>query len=98
VDFWRVEMVDRPRLLRLRAEMRVPGHAWLQFTAVPEGTGTRLIQTALFAPRGLLGLLYWYAMFPAHLFIFGDMARAVARLALKEPVTAVEPRLGATPL
>lgn len=96
VDFWRVEMVERPRLLRLRAEMKVPGHAWLQFTAVPEGTGTRLIQTALFAPRGLLGLLYWYAMFPAHLFIFGDMAKAVARLALTEPVTAVEPRLGAT--
>ncbi len=96
VDFWRVEMVERPRLLRLRAEMKVPGHAWLQFTAVPEGTGTRLIQTALFAPRGLFGLLYWYAMFPAHLFIFGDMAKAVARLALKEPVTAVEPRLGAT--
>jgi len=50
----------------------------------------------LFAPRGLFGLAYWYAMFPAHLFIFGDMAKAVARLALKEPVTAVEPRLGAT--
>jgi len=94
VDFWRVEVVDRPRVLRLRAEMKVPGNAWLQFTAVAEGTGTRLIQTALFAPRGLLGLAYWYAMFPAHLFIFGDMAKAVARLALKEPKTAVEPRLG----
>lgn len=88
VDFWRVEMVERPRLLRLRAEMRVPGQAWLQFTAIPEGEGTRLIQTALFAPRGLLGLLYWYAMYPAHLFIFGDMANAVAQLALTEPVTA----------
>jgi uncharacterized protein YbjT (DUF2867 family) len=92
VDFWRVEVVDRPRMLRLRAEMKVPGQAWLQFTAVPEGQGTRLIQTALFAPRGLLGLLYWYAMYPAHLFIFGDMARAVAALALREPVVAAEPR------
>ncbi len=88
VDFWRVEMVERPRLLRLRAEMRVPGQAWLQFSAVPEGEGTRLIQTALFAPRGLFGLLYWYAMYPAHLFIFGDMAKAVAQLALTEPVVA----------
>jgi hypothetical protein len=89
VDFWRVELVEPPRLLRLRAEMRVPGKAWLQFTAVPEGRGTRLLQTALFAPRGLLGLLYWYAMFPAHLFIFGDMVRAIARLARSEPATAL---------
>jgi hypothetical protein len=88
VDFWRVEMVERPRLLRLRAEMRVPGQAWLQFSAVPEGEGTRLIQTALFAPRGLFGLLYWYAMYPAHLFIFGDMAKAVAQLARTEPVVS----------
>lgn len=95
VDFWRVEMVERPRVLRLRAEMRVPGKAWLQFTAVPEGDGTRLIQTALFAPRGLLGLLYWYAMYPAHLFIFGDMARGVAALARAEPRLAAEPRPGA---
>ncbi len=93
VDFWRVETVERPRLLRLRAEMRIPGKAWLQFTAVPEGTGTRLIQTALFAPRGLFGLLYWYAMYPAHLFIFGDMARAIAALARQEPLQAVEPHI-----
>ncbi len=89
VDFWRVEIVEAPRLLRLRAEMRVPGKAWLQFTAIPEGSGTRLIQTALFAPRGLFGLLYWYAMYPAHLFIFGDMVRAIARLALSEPASAL---------
>jgi uncharacterized protein YbjT (DUF2867 family) len=89
VDFWRVELVEPPRLLRLRAEMRVPGKAWLQFTAVPEGRGTRLLQTALFAPRGLFGLLYWYAMYPAHLFIFGDMVRAIARLARTEPADAL---------
>ena len=69
----------------------MPGKAWLQFTAVPEGTGTRLIETALFAPRGLFGLLYWYAMYPAHLFIFGDMARALASLAKLEPLHAIEP-------
>lgn len=92
VDFWRVELVERPRVLRLRAEMKMPGNAWLQFTAVPEGSGTRLIQTALFAPRGLFGLLYWYAMYPAHLFIFSNMARAVASLACREPLHAIEPR------
>lgn len=96
VDFWRVESVERPRLLRLRAEMRLPGQAWLQFTALPEGAGTRLIQTALFAPRGLFGLFYWYAMYPAHLFIFGDMARAVARLARTQPLSPVLPRRGAS--
>jgi uncharacterized protein YbjT (DUF2867 family) len=89
LDFWRVEIVEPPRLLRLRAEMRVPGKAWLQFTAIPEGKGTRVLQTALFAPRGLLGLLYWYAMYPAHLFIFSDMVRAIARLALSEPDSAL---------
>jgi hypothetical protein len=69
--------------------MKVPGQAWLQFTAVPEGEGTRLIQTALYAPRGLLGLLYWWAMIPAHAFIFTDMVRAIARLAMGEaPLTS----------
>ncbi len=97
VDFWRVEMVERPRLLRLRAEFKVPGQAWLQFTAVPEGRGTRLIQTAYYAPRGLLGLLYWYAMYPAHLLLFGDMARALATLAKAEPAVAVEPRASLIP-
>lgn len=91
VDFWRVETVERPRLLRLRAEMRMPGKAWLQFMAIPEGSGTRLVQTAMFAPKGLSGLLYWYAMYPAHLLIFGDMVKAVARLARNEPVAAAVP-------
>lgn len=89
VDFWRVELVERPRLLRLRAEMRVPGLAWLQFMTVPEGAGTRLVQSALFAPRGVPGLLYWYAMYPAHKFIFPDMIHAIKRLA--EELSEVEP-------
>ena len=79
LDFWRVEEVDPPRLLRLRAEMRVPGRAWLQWEAVPEGSGTRLVQTALFAPRGFWGAAYWYASFPIHRFIFSHMVDAVAR-------------------
>ncbi len=56
LDFWRVEAVEPARLLRLRAEMKVPGRAWLQFETLPDGGGTQLVQTAYFAPKGLPGL------------------------------------------
>lgn len=80
VDFWRVERLQRPRLLRLRAEMKVPGRAWLQFEADPiDENRTTLTQSALFEPKGLLGFLYWWSMYPIHLFIFSDMVRAVGR-------------------
>jgi len=79
VDFWRVESVVEDRLLRLRAEMKVPGRAWLEFQVVPATDGAaRLSQTALFAPRGLGGWLYWYALYPVHALIFRGMIRAVA--------------------
>ena len=78
LDFWRVEKVVPDRRLVLRAEMKVPGRAWLSFEAKPEGKGSRLIQTALFSPKGLWGFLYWYAMYPAHRFIFGGMCQAIA--------------------
>ncbi|HSG46678.1 MAG TPA: DUF2867 domain-containing protein, partial [Longimicrobiales bacterium] len=81
VDFWRVEEIHPPELLRLQAEMKVPGRAWLQFEARPEEGGTRLVQAALFAPRGFLGWLYWYAVYPFHGFIFDRMIDAVAALA-----------------
>jgi uncharacterized protein YbjT (DUF2867 family)/uncharacterized protein YndB with AHSA1/START domain len=81
LDFWRVEESEPPRLLRLRAEMRVPGKAWLEWVTYPENGGTRLVQTAIFAPRGLSGLLYWYASFPAHKVIFTGMVNEVARRA-----------------
>lgn len=84
VDFWRVEAWTPPRRLRLRAEMKVPGRAWLEWEAVPEGSGTRLVQRALFAPSGLFGVVYWYLMYPAHLFIFSDMVDAVVALAQEE--------------
>ena len=77
LDFWRVEAVAAPRLLRLRAEMKVPGRAWLQWETQPEGNGTRLIQTALFAPTGLFGMLYWYSLYPVHQFIFSDLINAI---------------------
>jgi len=81
VDFWRVEEIVPNRRLRLRAEMKTPGKAWLEFEAIPEGGGTRLVQTALFEPRGLPGVLYWYALYPIHRVIFSDLARAVAKTA-----------------
>lgn len=82
LDFWRVEAVEPGRLLRLRAEMKVPGRAWLQFEAEPAGGGaSRLTQTAYFAPRGLWGFVYWYVLYPAHGLIFSGMIRAVARRA-----------------
>lgn len=82
VDFWRVEDVEPGVALRLRAEMKVPGRAWLQFRAEPDGAGgTLLRQTASFAPRGLFGLLYWYALYPIHALIFSGMIREVARRA-----------------
>jgi hypothetical protein len=77
LDFWRVEAIEPNRLLRLHAEMRMPGRAWLQF----EVTGERpvvLRQTATFDPLGLFGLLYWYALYPVHSRIFGGMLTAIS--------------------
>lgn len=74
VDFWRVEQVVPDRLLRLRAEMKLPGRAWLQWEVVGEGRSSRLIQTALFEPRGLAGAIYWWALYPLHRKIFSDLA------------------------
>jgi hypothetical protein len=81
VDFWRVEALEPDRLLRLRSEMRLDGHAWLQFTVRPEGMGSRLEQTAFFEPHGLLGLLYWYGSLPFHLFVFPVMIRTLKKRA-----------------
>lgn len=79
LDFWRVEAASPPRLLRLRAEMKVPGRAWLQFESRPYGDGqTVLQQTALFAPKGLFGFLYWYLLYPLHTLIFSGMAQQLA--------------------
>jgi uncharacterized protein YbjT (DUF2867 family) len=78
LDFWRVTELQRDRLLRLSAEMKLPGHAELAFalTPGPEGS-TRLSQTARFRPRGLLGLAYWYAVLPFHGFVFNQLLRGL---------------------
>ena len=82
LDFWRVEAVEPGRSLRLRAEMRVPGRAWLVFEVLPDGPDqARLIQTAVFEPRGLLGVLYWYALYPAHKIVFSGMVEAISHRA-----------------
>jgi hypothetical protein len=78
VDFWRVEEVRPPAMLRLRAEMKVPGRAWLQWEAVPENDGTRLIQRAFFSPTGFWGMAYWYGLYPLHRLIFSALVDALA--------------------
>jgi uncharacterized protein YbjT (DUF2867 family) len=86
VDFWRVEAYVPDRLLRLRAEMKLPGLAWLQFEAEPREDGrTALRQTAFYEPRGTFGYLYWYSVLPFHGPIFGNMVRRIAALAEAEP-------------
>jgi len=84
LDFWRVEAVEPGRLLRLRAEMKVPGRAWLQFEAREHARGTLLVQTAFFAPKGLGGFAYWYALYPVHALIFSGLVRRLAA-GLPEP-------------
>lgn len=82
LDFWRVEAVEPGRLLRLRAEMKLPGRASLQFEARPSPENkTLLVQTAYLAPKGLFGLLYWYGLYPFHGLIFGNLIRAISQRA-----------------
>ncbi|MGW8181018.1 MAG: SDR family oxidoreductase, partial [bacterium] len=81
LDFWRVEAFVPNRLLRLFAEMKVPGRAWLQFEVEQEDNETIIRQTAVFDPLGLSGLAYWYALYPLHQLIFSGMLRGIRRAA-----------------
>lgn len=81
VDFWRVESIEPDRMLRLRAEMRLPGRAWLQFEIEGDISNCSIRQTAIFDPVGVLGLAYWYALYPLHVLIFRGMLRGIARAA-----------------
>jgi hypothetical protein len=77
LDFWRVEAIIPARLVRLHAEMRLPGEAWLTWELAPDGAGTRITQTAEYRPRGLFGRLYWLAVAPFHRFIFPGMLAGI---------------------
>jgi len=82
LDFWRVEALIPNQLLRLRAEMKVPGKAWLEFEIIPQDESrVRIMQTAYFEPAGLPGLLYWYILYPIHVAIFQGMINAIAHKA-----------------
>jgi uncharacterized protein YbjT (DUF2867 family) len=84
IDFWRVESVELDKHLLLRAEMKLPGRAWLQFeTHSYSGEQTRLVQIAFFAPKGLFGLAYWYLLYPIHRLIFAGMLRNLAQRAME---------------
>ncbi len=86
LDCWRVEKIDPPKMLRLHAEMRLPGRAWLEFVVTPSGKGCEITQTAMFDPVGLFGLCYWYSIWPLHQFIFAGMLRRIAEAATASDV------------
>jgi uncharacterized protein YbjT (DUF2867 family) len=81
LDFWRVEAYEPDHLLRLRAEMRVPGRAWLQFEVDGDENGSSIRQTAIFDPVGVAGLLYWYGLLPLHTLVFRGMLDGIAQQA-----------------
>jgi uncharacterized protein YbjT (DUF2867 family) len=81
LDCWRVESLQPDERLRLAAEMKLPGRAWLEFEVQPDGNGTRLRQTATFDPLGLWGLAYWYGVWPLHQLVFAGMLRGLAQAA-----------------
>ena len=84
VDCWRVEAVEPDRLVRFAAEMKLPGRAWLEFSVERNGHGTLLSQSAVFDPVGVFGLVYWYALYPIHKWIFAGMLDRVAARALPD--------------
>ncbi|MFF0041153.1 SDR family oxidoreductase [Streptomyces mirabilis] len=93
LDFWRVEEIEPGRLLRLRAEMRLPGLAWLEMYAEAGAeSGSRYRQRALFHPHGLLGHAYWWSISPFHAVVFGGMARNIAKAAAEADVPAGAPQ------
>jgi Protein of unknown function (DUF2867) len=80
IDFWRVERFERDRLLRLAAEMKIPGRLWLQFEVVSDQHGgARVHQTTVFDPAGYIGVAYWYLLCPVHHVVFSRMLRGIAR-------------------
>ncbi|MFA5975136.1 MAG: SDR family oxidoreductase [Elusimicrobiota bacterium] len=87
VDFYRVEKYAADRLLRLFAELKLPGRAWLQFEVEPDGQGSLIRQTAVFDPVGLWGLATWYLLYPFHKIVFVGMIHGIARAVHRQPNT-----------
>ena len=85
LDFWRVEAIERNRKLRLFAEMKLPGRAWLEFEVEPHGKTSVIRQTAIFDPMGLAGLAYWYGLYPFHRLIFAKMLSRIAEACQEKP-------------
>ena len=83
LDCWRVEVCEPPRRLRLAAEMKMPGRGWLEFEVVPRDGDVTIHQTAVFDPKGLGGLAYWYAIWPLHELVFKNMLAGIARHAVR---------------
>lgn len=87
VDFWRVEAFEPDCRLRLLAEMRLPGRAWLEFAVAGDATSSRIRQTAIFDPIGVGGRLYWYALYPLRRLLFAGMLRGIVRASTDESVS-----------
>lgn len=97
LDFWRVEAVEADRLLRLRAEMRLPGDAWLGWEIEPHASGSLVTQTARFHPRGLAGRLYWLSVAPFHRFVFPGLLAGIGRDAERRHTARLATERGNTP-
>jgi len=93
IDFWKVIKYEPHRLLRLEALMKLPGRAWLEFEVAGERNASTIRQTAVFDPKGLFGLLYWYVLLPVHKRVFDGMLAAIGRAAtdLEGPVLKAGP-------
>ncbi len=91
MDCWRVEVLEPNRRLRLAAEMKLPGRAWLEFAVSGDSGGSTIRQTASFDPRGLLGRAYWYAVYPLHQIVFDGMLRRIAAAAVTPPTKETKP-------
>ena len=89
VDFWRVEQFVENRILRLSAEMKVPGRAWLEFEVNEQDGISTVRQTAIFDPVGLFGIVYWYSLFPLHELVFRGMLRNICKAAKKQATAMV---------
>jgi uncharacterized protein YbjT (DUF2867 family) len=96
LDFWRVEAYEPNHRLRLAAEMKLPGRAWLEFQVDPQAEGATVHQTAIFDPVGLAGLLYWYALYPVHGLIFSKMLKRIVQAAPSVDADQAKPSVDAS--